>query len=84
MALARIPVSVQSFDWCCIRALIVPTVDLGGAGAPGMNYALRLVQTDVPNSTCIVASFGGGNPSEKINRSITDAGSADAGKQPDR
>ncbi|KOQ17869.1 hypothetical protein HMPREF3069_01075 [Achromobacter xylosoxidans] len=59
----RIPVSVQSFDWRCIRALIVPTVGLGGAGAPRMNYALRLVQTDVPNGTRIVASFGVGIPS---------------------
>ncbi|MFY2029267.1 DUF6708 domain-containing protein [Achromobacter xylosoxidans] len=59
----RIPVSVQSFDWRCIRALIVPTVGLGGAGAPRINYALRLVQTDVPNGTRIVASFGVGIPS---------------------
>lgn len=59
----RIPVSVQSFEWSRIRAMIVPTVGLGGAGAPRMNYALRLVQTDVPNGTRIVASFGVGIPS---------------------
>ncbi|MGE8657942.1 MAG: DUF6708 domain-containing protein [Achromobacter sp.] len=59
----RIPVSVQSFEWCRIRAMIVPTVGLGGAGAPRLNYALRLVETDVPNGTRIVASFGVGIPS---------------------
>ncbi len=59
----RIPVSVQVFEWSRIRAMIVPFKTVGGGGAMRTNYGLRLVQTDVPNGTQIVASFGVGVPS---------------------
>ncbi len=58
-----IPVSVQVFEWSRIRAMIVPFKTVGGGGAMRTNYGLRLVQTDIPNGTQIVASFGVGVPS---------------------
>ncbi|MFJ1303055.1 DUF6708 domain-containing protein, partial [Pseudomonadota bacterium AL_CKDN230030165-1A_HGKHYDSX7] len=44
----RTPVSFEVFEWPRMRGMIVSSMGIGGAKLPRVNYALRLVETDVP------------------------------------